>query len=84
MIVVTLYKVGTLSVRCPYALKETIKALATWPDVRWDKASHAWLIDARLFDKLVDWCGADFAPLDPALLDNIPMPEVLPARKGRK
>jgi hypothetical protein len=62
----------TLTVRADYAHREEIKALASYPDIRWHPESKSWLLDARLFDKLSERLGHEFAPLTMGLLEALP------------
>jgi hypothetical protein len=62
-----------IAVQAPYSCKDTIKALAPWPDVKWDADSKHWLIRIELFDKLAETLGADFAPLEYDMLAQIPV-----------
>jgi hypothetical protein len=86
MIHLTHHDARYLALRNCYAHKDAIKMLADYPDVRWDKASGAWLVDNRLYDALADvlgkwlcaapdfWC--DFHTYEP--------PPAQPRRKSRR
>ena len=40
-----------------YAHRDVIKALADYPEVKWDSGSRRWLIHAGLLDKLIYYLG---------------------------
>ena len=45
-----------------YEHRDAIKMLSDYPDVRWDKAAGAWLVDNRMFDQLAEVLGPWLAP----------------------
>jgi hypothetical protein len=57
MITLSHHDARYLALRNCYAHKDAIKMLADYPDVRWHKASGAWLVDNRLYDALADVLG---------------------------
>ena len=73
MLHLTRHDAKYIAVQAEYRHKDTIKALAPWPDVRWDADSKSWLIRVELYDKLAETLGADFAPLEYDMLAQIPV-----------
>jgi hypothetical protein len=73
----------TLTVRADYAHREEIKALASYPDIRWHPESKSWLLDARLFDKLSERLGQHFAPLPVEFFERLPPRDlsIVPAKR---
>lgn len=64
-----------IEVRGAYEQREVIKSLDSPPGVKWLPALKAWSLDARLYDKLAEACGRDFAPLSYEFLAALPLPE---------
>lgn len=64
-----------LELRNCYEWRETIKAMADRPDVRWDNTQRCWFVDARLFDKLVRELGHVLAPIDADVFLRLPVDE---------
>lgn len=66
-----------------YHEREIIKSLAPYPEVKWDKASGLWLLDARLFWKVIYYLGDRLAPLSMEFVFGYPI-HASKARQGRR
>jgi len=62
MITISHHSERYIALRNCYEHRDAIKALADYPDVRWDKAAGAWLVDNRMFDQLAEVLGPWLAP----------------------
>jgi len=61
-----------IAIKGGYEHRNTIKALAPYPDVKWAAEAGVWLVEACMWDKLVTYLGAHFAPLSYEFLCALP------------
>jgi len=62
MLTLALFDATHIALYGSYAYKDTIKALADWPDVRWNVDAKAWLLHVALLPKLYAALPDDIAP----------------------
>lgn len=67
-----------------YAYKEHIKALGSYPDVRWDAAEKCWLLDLWLLPHLYEALPDVIAPMPAEFWLALPLPRPVEVRKARR
>lgn len=75
MITPHLHNETHIALESDYRHKEPIKALATYPDVRWCKERRMWLLDVDLLQKLYFFMGDDIAPASADFWMECPLPK---------
>jgi hypothetical protein len=73
VITVSLHSPKYLALRSDFAHKDSIKALADYPDVKWDGDSKVWLVHVELMDKLIANLGDVINPLDVDFVMAMPL-----------
>jgi hypothetical protein len=73
MISLSLHSPKYIALRSDFAHKEQIKALADYPDVKWDGESKTWLMHVELMDKLIANLGDVLSPLEVDFVMTMPL-----------
>ncbi len=84
MITLALHNDTHIALRNSYAYKDSIKALASYPDVQWGPDVKAWLLDVGLLNKLYETLGDSIAPASPSFWLACPLPTPIVAHKARR
>ena len=84
MITLALHNETHIALRNSYQHKDSIKALASYPDVQWGPDAKAWLLDVGLLGKLYETLGDSIAPASPSFWLACPLPTPIVAHKARR
>lgn len=73
-----------IALRGCYEHKETLKTIASQPDLLWSAEAGAWLLDVALMDRLYLYLGDYIAPASVAFWCECPLPTQATYRRRTK